>query len=95
MSQINLNSESTPIQIIDALYSLQWCRENIVAPLGLQVDIFSGEKKLAIAIGNISYLGCIGEFITYRAADLAGIKCMFLEEDPCWIQGFLDRVQAE
>ena len=48
MSQINLNSESTPIQIIDALYSLQWCRENIVAPLGLQVDIFSGEKSLQL-----------------------------------------------
>ena len=95
MSQVNLNSESTPIQIIDALYALEWCRENIVAPLGLQVDTFSGEMKLTIAIGNISYLGSIGEFISFRAAQLAGIKCMFLEEDPSWINEFLDKVQPK
>ena len=95
MSQVNLNSESTPIQIIDALYALEWCRENIVAPLGLQVDTFSGEMKLTIAIGNISYLGSIGEFISCRAAQMAGIKCMFLEEDPSWINEFLDKVQPK
>ena len=95
MSQVSLNSESTPVQIIDALYSLEWCKENIVVPLGLQVDAFSGEIKLTIAIGNISYLGSIGEFISYRAEQLAGIKCMFVQKDPIWIQEFLDRVQAE
>ena len=63
MSQINLNSESTPIQIIDALYLLLWCRENIVAPLGLQVDIFSGEKKLAIAIGIFLVWAVLGNLL--------------------------------
>ena len=95
MSQVNLNSESTPIQIIDAIYSLQWCRENIVAPLGLQVDAFSGEIKLTIAIGDFSYLGTIGRFISYRAEQQAGIVCMIVEKDPNWIQEFLDKVQSE
>ena len=95
MSQVSLNSESTPDQIIDALYSLEWCKENIVVPLGLQVDAFSSEMKLTIAIGNISYLGSIGEFITHRAAQLAGVKCIFLEKDPNWILDLLDRVRPE
>ena len=95
MSQVNLNSESTPIQIIDALYSLEWCIENIVAPLGLQVDTFSGEMKLTIAIGNISYLGSIGEFISHRAEQLAGIECLFVQKDPNWIQELLDTVRTE
>ena len=80
MSQVNLNSESTPAQIIDAIYSLQWCKENFVAPLGLQVDSFSGEMKLTIAIGNLTYLATIGEFISYRAKDVAGIECMYVEK---------------
>ena len=95
MSQVNLNSESTPIQFIEALYCLEWCRDNSVAPLGMQIDSFSGEMKLTIALGHFSYLATIGEFISYRAEQLAGIKCMFLEADPSWIQEFLDRVQAE
>ena len=95
MSQVSLNSESTPAQIIDAIYSLQWCRENFVAPLGLQVDAFSGETKLTIAIGSFSYLATIGDFISSRAAQLAGIKCMFVEKDPSSIQELLDKVLME
>jgi len=95
MSQVSLNSESSPIQFIEALYCLEWCRDNSVAPLGMQIDSFSGEMKLTIAIGNFSWLSGIGEFISYRAEQLAGIECMFVQKDPDWIQEFLDRVQAE
>ena len=95
MNQANLNSESTPSQIIETLYSLQWCRENIVAPLGMQVDVFTGEMKLTIAIGDFSYLGTIGRFISYRAEQRAGIACMIVEKDSNWIQEFLDKVQSE
>ena len=94
MNQANLNSESTPSKIIENLYSLQWCRENIVAPLGMQIDVFTGEMKLTIAIGNLAYLGTIGDFIKYRAAK-QGIECLFMEKDPNWIQEFLDKVQSE
>ena len=94
MSQENLNSESTLIQIIETIFSLQWCRENIDAPLGMQVDVFTGEMKLTIAIGNFAYLGTIGDFIKYRAAK-QGIECLFMEKDPSWIQDFLDRVCSE
>jgi type IV pilus assembly protein PilB len=67
-----------------------------VAPLGMQVDVFTGEMKLTIAIGNFSYLGTIGDFIKYRAVhEGKGIECMFLEKDPSWIQEFLDRVRSE
>ena len=95
MGQVNLNNKSTPIQFIEALYCLEWCRDNSVAPLGMQINSFSGEMKLTIAIGNFSWLSGIGEFISYRAEQLAGIECMFVQKDPYWIQEFLDRVQAE
>ena len=95
MGQVNLNNKSTPIQFIEALYCLEWCRDNSVAPLGMQINSFSGEMKLTIAIGNFSWLSCIGEFISYRAEQLAGIECIFVQKDPNWIQDFLDKVQTE
>ena len=56
-------------KLIDELFALQWCRENIVVPLGFEKNNLTEEVKLIIAIGNISYLGTIGDFIKRRAAD--------------------------
>ena len=73
-------------KLIDDVFALQWCRENIVVPLGFDQN---NKQKLIIAIGNISYLGTIGDFIKRRAAD-KGMECIFVEKAPEEIQKLLD-----
>ena len=93
MKNSNLNSESTPREIIEGLYSLQWCKENLVAPLGFQLDKFSGSQVLTIAIGNFNYLATIGEFIKHRAAQ-ANIEVQFIEQSADEIQRFLEKASG-
>jgi len=76
-------------QLVDKYFSLQWCRENIVIPLGFEKSNSTEERKLIIAIGNITYLGTIGDFIKRRAAD-KGMECIFVEKSPEEIQQLLD-----
>ena len=76
-------------KLIDDVFALQWCRENIVVPLGFEQSSQDDRKKLIIAIGNISYLGTIGDFIKKRAAD-KGMECIFVEKAPEEIQKLLD-----
>ena len=66
-------------KLIDSIFALQWCRENIVAPLGIQRDETTGSQRLTVAIGNFSYLATIGEFIKDRAKN-AGLECQFIEK---------------
>ena len=76
-------------KLIDDVFALQWCRENIVVPLGFEQSSQDNRKKLIIAIGNISYLGTIGDFIKKRASD-KGMECIFIEKAPEAIQKLLD-----
>ena len=76
-------------QLVDTHFSLQWCRENIVVPLGFEKSNSTDQQRLIIAIGNISYLGTIGDFIKRRAAD-KGMECIFVEKSPEEIQKLLD-----
>tara|TARA_B100000674_G_scaffold381929_1_gene324837 strand:- start:11608 stop:13254 length:1647 start_codon:yes stop_codon:yes gene_type:complete len=76
-------------KLIDDIFALQWCRENIVVPLGFEQSSQDNRKKLIIAIGNISYLGTIGDFIKKRAAD-KGMECIFVEKATEEIQKLLD-----
>ena len=76
-------------QLVDKHFSLQWCRENIVVPLGIEHNQATAAEKLTIAIGNFSYLGTIGDFIKKRVAD-AGLECQFIEKSPEEIQKLLD-----
>ena len=76
-------------KLIDDIFALQWCRENIVVPLGIEQNGPDNSRKLTIAIGNISYLGAIGDFIKKRVAD-KGMQCVFIEKTPEEIQRFLD-----
>ena len=76
-------------KLIDEIFALQWCRENIVVPLGVEQNSHGNTQKLTIAIGNISYLGTIGDFIKRRAAD-KGMECIFVEKSPDEIQQLLD-----
>ena len=81
-------------KLIDDIFALQWCRENIVVPLGVEHDNGGNRRKLIIAIGNISYLGTIGDFIKRRAAD-KGMECIFVEKAPEEIQQILDNAAQQ
>tara|TARA_B100000674_G_scaffold275702_1_gene227674 strand:+ start:2279 stop:3928 length:1650 start_codon:yes stop_codon:yes gene_type:complete len=76
-------------ELVDKHFSLQWCRENIVVPIGLEPNQATSSEKLTIAIGNFSYLGTIGDFIKRRVGD-AGFECQFIEKLPEEIQKLLD-----
>ena len=87
--------ENTKIrELIDKYYSLQWCRENIVVPLGVERNDASGGERLTIAIGNFSYLATIGDFIKQRASQ-AGLECQFIEKPAQDIQAFLDQAAQQ
>ena len=81
-------------QLVDKYFSLQWCRENIVVPLGVELNQATATEKLTIAIGNFSYLGTIGTFIKKRVAD-AGYECQFIEQTPEKIQKYLDEAALQ
>lgn len=81
-------------QLIDTHFSLQWCRENIVIPLGIEINQATGSQRLTVAIGNFSYLATIGEFIKQRTAS-AGLECQFIEKPAHEIQALLDQASQE
>ena len=75
-------------------FSLQWCRENIVVPLGVEKNNATGSQRLTVAIGNFSYLATIGDFIKQRAGN-AGLECQFIEKPAHEIQALLDQATQE
>ena len=81
-------------QLVDKHFSLQWCRENIVVPLGIERNQATTSEKLTIAIGNFGYLGTIGDFIKKRVAD-SGLECQFIEKAPEEIQKLLDEASQQ
>ena len=81
-------------KLIDEIFALQWCRENIVVPLGKERNQATGSEKLTVAIGNFSYLGTIGDFIKTRVAN-AGLECQFIEKPAHEIQALLDQATQE
>ena len=81
-------------QLVDKYFSLQWCRENIVVPIGIEQNNASNSQKLTIAIGNFSYLGTIGDFIKNRVSN-AGLECQFIEKPPEEIQRLLDEASQQ
>ena len=81
-------------RLIDSIFSLNWCRENIVAPLGVERNEATGSQRLTIAIGNFSYLATIGDFIKERS-DKQGFECQFIEKPAHEIQALLDKATQE
>ena len=81
-------------QIIDNYFSLQWCRENIVVPLGIETNQVTNKQLLTVAIGNFNYLATIGDVIKTRAAN-AGLECQFIEKPAHEIQILLDQAAQE
>ena len=81
-------------QLVDQIFSLQWCRENLVVPIQIEASLPTSPTKLTIAIGNFSYLATIGEFIKNRVAD-NGFECQFIEKPADKIQALLDQAAQE
>ena len=81
-------------QLVDTHFSLQWCRENIVVPIGIERNEATGSQRLTVAIGNFSYLATIGEFIKQRISN-AGLECQFIEKPAHEIQALLDQATQE
>jgi len=81
-------------QLIDQVLSLQWCRENLVVPLGIHQDRSNGEEVITIAVANFTYLATISEFIKKRCAT-AGKKCQFVEREPETISELLNQASQE
>ena len=81
-------------ELVDQYFSLQWCRENIVVPLGIEKNEITGGEKLTVAVGNFSYLATIGDFIKQRA-NQAGVECQFIEKPAQDIQAFLDQAAQQ
>lgn len=81
-------------RLIDNIFALQWCRENIVVPLGIEQGNQRDSQNLKIAIGNFSYLGTIGDFIKRRAAE-KGMQCILVERPPEEIHELLDQAAQQ
>ena len=81
-------------QLVDKIFSLQWCRENLVVPINKEAVSREETSKLTIAIGNFSYLATIGEFIKKRAEE-NGFECQFIEKPADEIQALLDLAAKE
>ena len=81
-------------RLVDEHFSLQWCRDNIVVPLGIEYNQTTKADKLTIAIGNFTYLGTIGDFIKRRVAN-SGKECQFVEKTPEEIKKLLDEATQQ
>ena len=88
-----MNSSAEIRSLVDKIFSLQWCRENLVVPIGLS-STGGSQQAVTIAIGNFSYLGTIGDFVKQRAAS-AGYECQFIEKPAHEIQALLDQATQE
>ena len=91
------NRMYSPNEIKSLIYthfSLQWCRENVVVPLRIENKTPPEESILIIAVGNISYLGTIGNFIQERVKT-TGLNCYFTEMLPEKIQEILESLSEE
>ncbi len=85
---------STIRSLIDKHLSLQWCRENVVIPLKIEPSLPPKKQVITIAVGNISYLGTIGNTIKQRLSN-NGFDCVFIEIPPDEIQSLLDQASNE
>ncbi len=90
---MNTNTQETR-RLIDKVFALQWCRENLVVPLQVTPSLPPNPQTLTIGIGNFSYLATIGDFIKNRAKE-NGYECQFVEKPANEIQALLDDAAKE
>ncbi len=81
-------------KLVDKFFALQWCRDNLVAPLGVQVNPLTNTEELTIAVANVGYLASIGDFIKNRAKN-EGLSCQFVEQSQQKILELLEQAADE
>jgi len=84
-------------KLIDEHFSLAWCRENVVVPMDVMDGApfgKPGQQTMVIAVGNITFLGTIGDIVKQRVAP-TGLECQFVEKAPDEIQQLLDQAAAQ
>ena len=81
-------------RLVDEVFSLQWCRENLVVPLGTLPEAFPEKTVLRVGIANFAYLATIGDFITKRAAE-RNFKCQIEQRPQEELQDLLDEAAKE
>jgi len=77
--------------LIDSHLSLEWCRENLVLPMGKEKTDLLPDEHVVIAIGNVAYLGTIGGFVAHR---LGEYKVKYVQIEPETIQQCLDEISS-
>ena len=77
-------------KLVDDIFALQWCRENIVVPLGFEQNNNTSNARLIIAIGNISY----PLLISSKEEPRPSMECVFVEKPPEEIQQLLDNANS-
>jgi len=70
-------------KLIDDNFSLQWCRDNYVVPLGV------ANNTLTLAVANLSYLATVGDTLRERAKD-AGYELQIKELELDTIERTID-----
>ncbi|KGG12518.1 MULTISPECIES: GspE/PulE family protein [Prochlorococcus] len=88
------NSITTIRDLVDKYFSLQWCRDNLVVPIGIEPSLPPNPSIITIAVGNIVFLGTIGNTIKDRVKQ-SGLECKFVEKSPDKIQELLDLAAEE
>ncbi|ABX08755.1 GspE/PulE family protein [Prochlorococcus marinus] len=91
MSQFSVTSIRN---LVDQYFSLQWCRDNLVVPLGIEPSLPPSPGVITIAVGNIVFLGTIGNTIKERI-NQSGLECKFVERSPEKIKEILDLAAEE
>ena len=91
------NTKFTPTSVrklVDAFFSLQWCRDNLVVPLYEETTLPMNQGIIKIAIANYTYLATIANPIKERLLQ-AGKKPEFVEMSQEEIQEILDLASEE
>ena len=76
--------------LIDKYFSLEWCKDNVLAPVSIEKITFSKEHFLLIIVGNLPYLATLDSSIRERMGNF-NLKCLFLEESPDKIYDIIDK----
>lgn len=68
--------------IIEKAFSLQWCKDNLIAPVFRELPKTpSDRERVIIGVSNMQYLGKVGTFI-FRRVTRAGYDCYITETKP-------------
>ena len=81
-------------KLIEELFSLSWCRDNVVAPVDVFFDREKGKDTVRIALSNFEFLATVGDKIINRIKE-KGYEIQFIHRTFEEIQEILDNASRE